>query len=194
VAAAPAPAAGSVVIIPRTSWTGAGPRLSNINPMRGVSRITVHHDGMNSFGSTSQADAARRLEQIRNAHLQKRAKSGERWADIGYHYAIDPAGRVWECRGVQFQGAHVEDQNEHNLGIVVLGNYNRQGMTSAAKATLDAMLATQMSRYNVPLSRVRTHQEMASTECPGQSLQSFMLETRSRVGHLRQSAQTMRLG
>jgi hypothetical protein len=35
-------------------------------------------------------------------------------ADIGYHYTIDPTGRIWEGRPVQYQGAHVKMNNEHN--------------------------------------------------------------------------------
>lgn len=193
-APAPAVATGELPVIPRSAWTSAGPRMSNINPMNGISRITVHHDGMNAFTSTSQGDAARRLDQIRMSHLQRKAKSGEQWADIGYHYIIDPAGRVWEGRSIQFQGAHVQDQNEHNLGVMVMGNYDRQSPTSASMAALDAFLATQMRRYRVPLARVKTHRELAPTECPGNSLQAFMSRTRSRSGQLLFTAQRMNLG
>lgn len=188
-----ATAGGDVQVIPRSAWTTSGPRMSNINPMNGISRITVHHDGMNAFTSTAQRDAADRLNQIRASHLRRTARSGEKWADIGYHYIIDPAGRVWEGRSVQFQGAHVQDQNEHNLGVMVMGNYDRQSPTSASLATLDAFLAMQMRRYRVPISRVKTHRELAPTECPGDSLQAFMLRTRSRSGQLLLTARTMNL-
>jgi hypothetical protein len=191
--AQPAVATGDVPVIPRSAWTNAGPRKSNINPMNGISCITLHHDGMNAFGSTAQSDAARRLDQIRNSHLQRRAKTGEQWADIGYHYIIDPAGRVWEGRSIQYQGAHVQDQNEHNLGILVMGNYDRQQPTAASKATVDAFVAMQMNRYRIPLARVRTHRELAPTECPGDSLQAFMNQTRSRGGRLAMAASSMRL-
>ncbi len=184
---------GDVPVIPRSAWTSAGPRMSNINPMNGISRITVHHDGMNAFTSTAQRDAASRLNQIRASHLRRTARSGEKWADIGYHYIIDPAGRVWEGRNIQFQGAHVQDQNEHNLGVMVMGNYDRQSPTSASVATLDAFLAMQMRRYRVPISRVKTHRELAPTECPGDTLQAFMLRTRSRSGQLLVTARALSL-
>ena len=29
--------------------------------------------------------------------------------DVGYHYAVDRAGRVWECRPLTWQGAHVRN-------------------------------------------------------------------------------------
>lgn len=190
----PGAAGPNISVLPRSAWTSNGvARPQNINPMNGVSRITVHHDGMNAFTSTSQADAARRIEQIRGSHIQRKAKSGERWADIGYHYIVDPAGRVWEGRSTQYQGAHVEDQNEHNLGIMMLGNYDRQQPTSASMDALERMLTMQMRRYRISLARVRTHRELAPTECPGDSLQAFMNQTRSRSGRLALAVTSMPL-
>lgn len=165
-------------VIARSSWTRQQPIQRLANPMGRITRITVHHDGMNAFTSTSQADAARRLEQIRSAHV------GQGWADIGYHFAVDPAGRIWEARPMALQGAHVKDNNENNLGILVLGNFMETRPTSAATATLDGFLAQQMSRFGVGLSRVYTHQELKPTACPGTHLQRYMLDTRSRTGRL----------
>ncbi len=178
----PAPAfpSGSATVLTRNQWTSKGvARPRDINPMNGVSRITVHHDGMNVFTATGQSSAAARLEQIRAAHV-----NGRGWADIGYHYIIDPGGRVWEGRGVQYQGAHVQDQNEHNLGVMCMGNFDQQSPSSAQLATLDAFLAQMMSRYAVPVSRVKTHQELDRTACPGRNLQRYMVQTRARGGRL----------
>jgi len=60
-------------------------------------------------------------------------------------------------------------------------------------ASLDALVTMQMSRYGVPIARVRTHQELASTECPGTSLQRYMNQTRGRGGVLLVRASQMRL-
>jgi hypothetical protein len=167
-------------IMPRREWTSSPPNLSLINPMNGVNRITVHHDGMDPIALRTKWDAASRLEQIRRAHINHDPP----WADIGYHYIVDPQGRVWEGRPVQYQGAHVKDNNEHNLGIMVLGNFDEQRPTSEALSTLDALIADRMRAYRIPLSRVLTHQEINPTRCPGRSLQSYMLDTRSRSGRL----------
>ena len=141
-------------------------------------RITVHHDGMDRFRSTLRSDAADRLERIRHAHR------GRRFGDIGYHYLIDPAGRVWEGRSLAWQGAHVKAQNENNLGICVLGNFELQSPTSASLDTLDRFVRAQMERYRVPTIRLRTHQEMAPTLCPGRNLQRHMVAARQRGGEL----------
>ena len=70
---------------------------------------------------TNERAAAARLEEVRKYHTENNG-----WADIGYHYIIDPAGRLWQGRLDTQQGAHVRDNNAHNLGIMVLGNYNHQ--------------------------------------------------------------------
>ena len=130
---------------------------------------------MQPFTSTSTEAASARLESIRRSHLQRRP---QRFGDIGYHYAIDPAGRVWCCRPLGYQGAHVAGQNPGNLGIVVLGNFDRQSPNRAQKAAILAFLSSQSNQYSVPVSKIRTHQELAATACPGKSMQRFMVNIR----------------
>lgn len=163
-------------VIARTSWARWGPNEARANAMGGIGRITVHHDGMNPFHDRGEGAAAARLEAIRSAHVSRR------WADIGYHYAIDPAGRVWQGRPTYLQGAHVKDHNAHNLGILVMGNFERQRPTSAALASLEAFVAEQMRRYGVGLRDVYTHQELRPTACPGRNLQHHMRLARGRGG------------
>jgi hypothetical protein len=172
-------------VIPRTRWTTAAlgnPR--NARPMNGVASITIHHDGMSPFFSESENDSIKRLVSIRNAHLQRSSKASEKWADIGYHFIIDRAGRVYEGRPLKYQGAHVEDCNEHNIGVMCLGNFQDQTPSKAQSDRLDQFVAQLMRDYQIPLSKVRTHREWpsASTQCPGRSLQSYMARTRGRGG------------
>jgi hypothetical protein len=172
--------AGPVGIMPRSSWTSAGiARPNDIYALGGVRRITIHHDGLPPTSLGSQGAVASRIEMIRQSHVQSRG-----WADIGYHYIIDPQGRVWQGRNDQYQGAHVKDQNENNLGILCMGNFERQSPSRAQLSSLDRFVALQMQRHGVPMSRVRTHREMAQTSCPGRNLQSYMVRTRSGGGQL----------
>jgi N-acetylmuramoyl-L-alanine amidase len=172
-------------VIPRREWTTSPPNLALINPMNGINRITVHHDGMPPVSLRTKSDAATRLEQIRRAHVAPHPNQENKpWADIGYHYIIDPQGRIWEGRPIQYQGAHVMNNNEHNLGVMVLGNFDEQRPTSEALASLDAFVADRMQAYRVSLSRVFTHQEINPTACPGRNLQAYMVSTRSGRGRL----------
>ena len=171
-------------VLPRGAWTRSGiARPYDIYPIGGINRITVHHDGMPPATLRSMGDTAARIESIRQAHVH-----GRGWADIGYHYIVDQNGRVWEGRPIRFQGAHVKDQNENNLGVLVLGNFEVQHPTPMQLSSVDRFLATQMSRYRVPMWRLKTHREIARTECPGRNLQGYMVQTRSSGGQLARSA------
>jgi hypothetical protein len=161
--------------ISRSIWAKGQPIPRNMNRMLPARYITIHHDGMKPFTSTSKYSAASRLEKIRESHL---SRDGGRWGDIGYHFAIDPAGRLWQGRSLTWQGAHVKARNEGNIGVVVLGNYDRQGVSRAQAAAIETTLRSLMRKYNVPVSRVRTHQEWAATACPGKSLQQVMVGIR----------------
>lgn len=166
-------------VVPRSSWTRAKPKVWDTKPMGRVSRITVHHDGMTPFRSTSSSASAQRLESIRNAHV-----SSNGWADIGYHFVVDPAGRVWEARPTTLQGAHVKYNNEGNLGVMMMGNYEQQVPTAAASSAIDEFVSVLMRRYGVPVGRVYTHREIRPTACPGRNLQMVMETARSRGGAL----------
>ncbi len=165
------PSAPRLNAVSRVQWTKSGPVAAKMNRMRPVRYLTVHHDGMDSFRSSVMRDAGARLERIRRSH---RRRDGGRWGDIGYHYAIDPAGRIWSCRPLSWQGAHVKAHNEGNIGIVMLGNYDRQQVNAAQEAALQKALASLIKTYRVSTGNVRTHQEWAPTACPGRSLQAYV--------------------
>lgn len=159
---------------PRSVWTRATPIMRDINPMNGVSRITIHHTGMpQPVTVVSRNESAEYLEMLRKSHVSKG------WADIGYHYIIDRAGRVWEGRSARYQGAHVKDTNEHNLGIMVLGNFEQQAPTEAQIQSLVATVRHFRSVNRVPVSQVRTHQELRPTACPGRALQPKVVSIRN---------------
>ncbi|HLO41854.1 MAG TPA: N-acetylmuramoyl-L-alanine amidase, partial [Phycisphaerales bacterium] len=169
------PQAGGMMT--RAAWNSQAPIVSRMQPMNGINRITIHHSAIENTSLRSQGDVARMLNGIRHEHMNRK---GEPFGDIGYHYIIDPAGRVWEGRSTSFQGAHVSKNNEHNLGVMLLGNFQSQTPTAAATATLDSFVAYQMQRYNISVNRVYTHQEIGKSACPGRNLQRYMDQTRSR--------------
>jgi hypothetical protein len=174
----PAPPAGPSLpagVIARSQWTTAGPDRNGLNKMLPIRYITFHHDGMDPFWSAENGSARARLERIRMAHR------GKGWADIGYHFAVDRAGRVWEARSLNWQGAHVKDRNEGNIGIVALGNFDRQAPTSAQVQAVCRHVSVLMHQYKVPKNRVLTHKEWqgAATACPGTNLQRMFASARS---------------
>ena len=169
----PAAPTGPLRAIPRSQWTSRPPVYARILPMNGVERITVHHEGSEAVNFSDAASTAQRLEIVRQYHAVDRG-----WGDIGYHYVIDRAGRVWQGRDVAYQGAHVRDHNPHNLGVMVLGNFDLQRPTEAQMTTLRAALIALQRSYRVPTHDVYTHQELMPTECPGVALQRNMVALR----------------
>lgn len=176
VSSAPALPQGTIA---RSAWSKGDPYFPNMTRMQPIQRITLHHDGMNAFTATSQQAAAERIEAIRRSH-----RNMPGWGDIGYHFVIDPAGRVWEARPLTWQGAHVKDQNPGNIGICLLGNYEIQRPNDTQLAAMERLVASQMAQYRIPLREVRTHKEMAPTACPGKNLQPRLVAMRSQRGAL----------
>ncbi len=174
----PAPSTGAPVapsmpgVLARSAWAKGAPDARNLNPMAPVRYITIHHDGMSVFSATSQEAAAQRIELIRQSHRNKR------WGDIGYHFVVDRAGRVWEARPLTYQGAHVSGHNEGNIGVLALGNFDQQSPTDAQVGGVHAHVSVLMRQFGVPASRVRTHQEWAATACPGRAMQAQVARLR----------------
>lgn len=160
-------------VIRRSQWALGAPVPALMNQMLPVQYITVHHDGSSPFFALDAAASEARLESIRRGHR------GQDWGDIGYHFAVDRAGRVYQCRPLTWQGAHVKDFNEGNIGVVNLGNFDQQTPSEAQVQGLQRVVITLQRRYRVPVSRVRTHQEWAPTACPGRSMQQYMNSLRA---------------
>jgi hypothetical protein len=160
-------------IIPRSAWAKDGPDLSRVDPMNGVRLITFHHSGdPKPFWATDYAETAQHLEYVREYHRSRN------FQDIGYHFAIDRSGRVWQLRSLKYQGQHVRYNNEHNVGVVTLGNFDMQSPTQAQKDKIRVFGNLLRKQYSLPVSRVYTHQEIVSTECPGRAMQPYMVQIR----------------
>jgi len=157
----------------RSAWSRGRPIPSRMNRLGAVERITVHHDGMPPALLRSRRQVAQRIELIRASHVDRG------WGDIGYHYIVDPLGQVWEGRPIYFQGAHVHDHNERNLGVLALGNFETQQPTLAQVRTVARFVAEQMRRHRVSLSQVHTHRELTPTICPGRNMQRVMNRLRA---------------
>jgi len=143
--------------------------------MNGIKRITFHHSGdPKPFTTTDFTETAQHLEFVRSYHRSRN------FQDIGYHFAIDRAGRVWQLRSLLHQGQHVRSNNEHNLGVVVLGNFDQQPMSPAQRDKVKIFAALLRKQYALPVARVCTHQEIVATGCPGRGMQSYMAELRKK--------------
>lgn len=164
---------------PRFLWAKGVPIRAQLNPMLPVTCVTVHHDGLDQlFWSTKTRETAARIEHYRLGHL------GRGWADIGYHLVIDRGGVLWQGRAIRWQGAHVQFHNEGNIGVLVMGNFDRQNPTVAQLTTLRRVLTDLRTTYRIRRGEVYTHKEWkdAQTACPGRSLQPKVEAIRKVLG------------
>jgi hypothetical protein len=188
----PTPVAAAVarggIDVTRAQW-GAKPMLANHDPLGKPYRITIHHTAEPMLSDALSASAAE-LRQIQHMHFQRG------WADLGYHYLIDRAGRVMEGRSITVQGAHAgnSDANRGNIGIALLGNFESQPERGAAYTkvqeptpaqleALDALVNSLASTYTISSKEIWAHDHFRETECPGPKLRNWVNRKRSeRVG------------
>lgn len=162
---------GSLSILARTAWNATRPRVSEMRPLERATRVTVHHSA-NLTRATDQRSSTAAIRAIQRHHMDQNG-----WGDIGYHFLIDPAGRVWNGRSLEWQGAHAGDpeKNRHNIGVCLLGNFvpNEQGAPPQAQIdALETLLTALCERYGLRPENILTHRELRPTSCPGPYLQA----------------------
>ena len=164
-------------VLARTDWTTASPRTSDMRKQSPLKNITIHHDWLaNPLRSSSTSASKARLDLIRRAHV------GQGWSDIGYHFAVDRAGNVWQCRPLEWEGAHVKHHNPGNVGILVMGNFDLERPTDAQLRALCTHVNMLQRTYRISDASVKSHREWAgaATACPGKHLQPKVSGLRSR--------------
>jgi hypothetical protein len=166
------PAAGlELAVQPRSQWKAAPHDPGNVEPMAPIHRVTIHHSAM-YFRDTRPSTCAAQIQAIQRQHM-----TANRWGDIGYHFLIDPSGRIWQGRALRFQGAHAFGaSNVGNVGICLLGNFmrNRRGKergqepTRPQLAAMRQLVAELMRVHNFGADAIYCHHDFKDTECPGE--------------------------
>jgi hypothetical protein len=157
--------------------------------------ITVHHTDTQN----DDPDPAATVRAIYEYHAVTLD-----WGDIGYHFLIDEAGRVYEGRysgedgipahdkdGNVVTAFHVGGYNSGNLGIALLGTLVDQGPTHAAQASLTALIRV-LDRYHgfdpqakvtytnpvngvtKDVTTVSGHRDWLQTDCPGSTMYALL--------------------
>ncbi len=164
--------ASQLPLIPRSSWDRTPPNRARLSSAGRYSRITVHHEGTSPFYATSHTYVARELRTILGSHRARR------YGDIAYHLVLDYTGRVWEARSLSYEGAHVLSNNSGNIGILLLGNFERQRPSSAQIAALDELCRVLRSSCGIPRSRIYGHRDLSPSVCPGRQLYPYVSQLR----------------
>ncbi|GAA1812235.1 LysM peptidoglycan-binding domain-containing protein [Nesterenkonia flava] len=162
-----------VTILPRRTWTDQPKGFTRISNRRrtpaNVRTVTPHYPAVGNviIGAESQAQSCARLRGWRSMHIRVNG-----WADLGYDYAIDQAGRIYECSGHSHATAHALNNNFTAIGVLFIVG-NNEAPSAAARAAFRA-LAAHLKRTAFPNLRTRPvdHGNMPgnATSCAGQPI------------------------
>jgi hypothetical protein len=134
-----------------------------LRPMEGVDGIAVHQ----TAGSRSGTPAA-----AADFHVEHND-----WPGIGYHFWVGDNGHAFYVGTIETSRAHVLEQNDHLIGIVLAGNFQGDVKPSDAALATTLRLVRAMEALLSRRLTVKGHcQWMADagksgyTECPGVNL------------------------
>jgi hypothetical protein len=160
-------------ILSRAGWNAA-PRRGAPVPMR-PTRVTIHHtDGRQTM---TEAETAAEVRSIQSFHMGRERG----WNDIAYHFLIDGAGRVVEGRPAEVLGSHVLAANENNIGIAMMGDFEKIHPTRAQVESLTRLVSYLAVKYKQDPSAqgfVQPHQHYGNTDCPGRNMMTIFAALR----------------
>jgi hypothetical protein len=154
--------------LPRTAWTSTARGGAQLTGTQ-LTGLACHWPGSttDAYGVETAERVAGRLRGWREFHLSRG------WSDIGYNFAIDQAGRVWDLRGSVRVGAHCAspsnpDANHEFVGVLFVVGDREQPTAAMAAAFWDFRRDVFLRRWP-GRTDVRGHREVpgAQTVCPG---------------------------
>jgi uncharacterized protein with LGFP repeats len=143
-----------------------------------ATRVTVHHtDGRQTM---TEAETAAEVRSIQRFHMGRERG----WDDVGYHFLIDGAGRVVEGRPADTLGAHVMSANENNIGVALMGDFEKTHPTRAQVESLTRLVSYLAVKYKEDPSQrgfLQPHRHYGNTDCPGRNMMTIFEELRADV-------------
>ena len=161
-------------LITRGEW-GAQPPASPYVP-HDPYRFAQHHTAGRRIQALQEG-----LDEMR--FIQDFHQSGRGWQDIGYHFCMDDAGRLYEGVPTDFRGTHTGGNNTGNLGVCLFGNFDIAG-ESPTQASLDSLVSTWSwlaFNYGVNPDSLYGHRDYKATACPGENFYPELPEMRNGI-------------
>lgn len=152
-------------IITRQQW-GSQPLPLSDEMRQTPQKIVLHHSGV----LWKEGDDA--FKKIRA--LQSWGQREKHWPDLPYHFMIDPSGRIFEGRDLNYRP---ESNTQYDLSGVVnvelWGNFDEQPVSPEALESTVVLLAWLRDRHN--LRQLSTHRLQApgQTSCPGNDFMRY---------------------
>ena len=128
------------------------------------------------------------------------------WDDIAYNYVIDRWGRIWQGRAWLYPeqpvwpAAHLSN-NDRAMGVSMLGNYESERLSGAARSSLERIIGWAATEYGFDpsgrmliynnktsreewMSTITGHRDNYFTACPGANLYPLIPGIRTNVAKL----------
>ena len=100
-----------------------------------IKYIIIHHSAVSREKNSEQFDA------INNYHKSKG------WGMIGYHYLIEPNGKIKVGRMENQHGAHCIGCNHNSIGICLTGYFDIEYPTEEQEKSLRNLLVDLLKEY-----------------------------------------------
>lgn len=123
-----------------------------------ISEIVIHHSGVDGQGPYDYA----------RYHINHHG-----WPGIGYHYVIQPNGRIYQTNEHKIVSYHVENHNSKTIGICLSGNLNEHPMSEAQARSLTYLIRKLKADLPQHLA-VSGHRDHKNTSCPGSYTTEFV--------------------
>nr|CAM92107.1 hypothetical protein [Eristalis tenax] len=152
-----------ISIEPRSSWGGGPTSAKKINGP--VQYVVIHH----SDHPNGCSDSSRCQQLIRN--IQSDHKNRRKFDDIGYNFIVAGDGKVYEGRGFGRLGSRAPNYNSKSIGIVFLGNFEKQLPSSTMLNNAKDLIAQAVSGGHLKSDYILLgHRQTKATLCPGTKL------------------------
>jgi LysM repeat protein len=156
-------------IIPASAWGRA--MKSNAPRMRhaDINEMTVHYTGASRV-NTGREQIAARIKTTERYHMSR----DKNMSGIGYNFAIDKWGRIWELRGWTFQNAaNGTNSNRTSFSVVCLVGVEDNALNNEMIKSLQWLYGEARRRFNRVLI-IKGHQEHKATACPGSAIMALI--------------------
>lgn len=168
-------------IMSRAGWGARARRGSNT--AQTPYRVTVHHT--EGHRAMTEADAAATTKGTQWYHMVGRGLEGkDNFDDIGYHFLIAGDGRVIEGRRAEYLGAHAGGANDGNIGISMMGNFNKIKPTDAQIESLTRLVTYLSVKYHkdpAAAGFLEPHKHYTQTDCPGANMMRILDALRRKI-------------
>jgi hypothetical protein len=156
-----------VEVICRQAW-GASPAGGDMIEHT-IDHLTIHHTAV---AVDRVADGPSSILSHQRFH-----QGDKGWADIAYHYLIDPGGNIYEGRDPRFKGDTATDYDPAGHFLVCIdGNFDLTTVNEAQVAAAARILAWGAHRYGVDPTALAGHRDYAETRCPGDAIYALLTD------------------